>query len=121
VRQQPPGFCHRETHACFGRERNIQAVISRLNERILGQDKQSFTRTLANDAAMLQTKLLEEARELGEATSPDDIAWEAADVMYFALVKLVNAGVRLDDVYGELARRMNRIVRRPNKLEQEQA
>ena len=117
VRQQLPGFCHRETYTCFGAERNIQAVITRLQERILGADKASFTRKLANDAPMLQTKLLEEAKELAEATSPDDIAWEAADVLYFSLVKLVYSGVCLDEVYGELARRMHRIVRRPNKLE----
>ena len=50
VRQQPPGFCHRETYTCFGAERNIQAVIARLSDRILGEDKKSFTRKLANDA-----------------------------------------------------------------------
>ncbi len=121
VRQQPPGFCHRETYTCFGAERNIQAVIARLSDRILGADEKSFTRKLANDGPMLEAKLLEEAKELADATSPADIAWEAADVLYFSLVKLVNAGVSLDEVYRELARRMNRIVRRPNKLEEKKS
>ena len=112
VRQQLPGFCHRETYTCFGAERNIQAIIARLTERIHGADEKSFTRKLANDAKMLETKLLEEAKELSDANSTEEIAWEAADVLYFSLVKLVNSGVSLDNVYGELARRMNRVVRR---------
>ena len=112
VRQELPGFCHRETYTCFGAERNIQAVIARLHDRIHGADENSFTKKLANDANMLETKLLEEATELSDANSPEEIAWEAADVLYFSLVKLVNSGVSLNEVYGELARRMNRVVRR---------
>jgi len=119
VRQQPPGFCHRETYTCFGTERNIQAVISRLNERIKGTDQKSFTRKLANDRKMLETKLLEEAKELADAESSEEIAWEAADLIYFALIRMLDNGVSLEHVYSELARRMNRVVRRPNKLEKE--
>jgi len=32
-------------------------------------------------------QLLEEAQELAEATAPDDVAAEAADVIYFAMVR----------------------------------
>ena len=120
VTQDPPGFCHRNTHTCFGEERSIATVVQRLKERIDSPDAKSFTRKLANDAEMLQKKLLEEAGELAEANQGDDryeVAWEAADVMYFSLVAMLNNGVGLDEVYAELARRMNRIVRRKNKLE----
>ena len=120
VTQDPPGFCHRNTHTCFGEERSIATVVARLKERIDSPDEKSFTRKLANDHEMLQKKLLEEAGELAEANQGDDryeVAWEAADVMYFALVAMLNNGVGLDEVYAELARRMNRIVRRKNKLE----
>lgn len=115
VTQDAPGFCHRNTHTCFGEERSIATVIQRLAERIQSPDTQSFTRKLANDAELLQKKLLEEAQELAEASQLDDryeVAWEAADVMYFALVAMLNNGVGLEEVYAELARRMNRIVRR---------
>lgn len=123
VTQAHPGFCHRDTYTCFGSYRSIQTVMHRLVERINDSDPKSFTRKLAADAAMLETKLLEEAQELSDAAQADDayeIAWEAADVMYFSLVAMLKNGVSLDRVYDELARRMNRVVRRKNKLEEKQ-
>lgn len=116
VVQDPPGFCHRETYSCFGKQRTIQSVVQRLCERIESADEKSFTKTLANDPEMLRKKLLEEAQELSDAESVDEIAWEAADVLYFSLVKMLSQGVKLEQVYEELARRMNRVVRRKNKL-----
>ncbi|MFT7631399.1 MAG: phosphoribosyl-ATP pyrophosphohydrolase [Mariniblastus sp.] len=119
VTQDPPGFCHRDTHTCFGSERTIQSVMQRLSERIHESDEKSFTRKLANNPEMLESKLLEEAKELSVASQADDlneIAWEAADVLYFALVAMLKNGVSLDRVYHELARRMNRVVRRPPGL-----
>ncbi len=120
VTQDPPGFCHLNTHTCFGEERTIESVVQRLIERINDSDEGSFTRKLANNAKMLETKLLEEAQELSEASQLNDkheIAWEAADVLYFSLVAMLKNGVTLDRVFQELARRMNRVVRRKNKLE----
>ena len=122
VTQDAPGFCHRQIHTCFGEERSIATVVQRLAERIADTDPQSFTRKLANDPQMLRTKLLEEAEELSEASQTDDvheIAWEAADVLYFSLVAMLKNGVALEKVHQELARRMNRVVRRKNKLEPE--
>jgi phosphoribosyl-ATP pyrophosphohydrolase len=122
VTQDAPGFCHRNTHTCFGEERSIATVVQRLAERIDDTDPKSFTRKLANDATMLRTKLLEEAEELSDASQTDDvheIAWEAADVLYFSLVAMLKNGVGLDKVHQELARRMNRVVRRKNKLEKD--
>ncbi len=69
---------------------------------------------------ILEAKLLEEAKELSDACQQDDddeIVWEAADVLYFSLVAMLKNGVTLDQVHQELARRMNRVVRRKNKLE----
>lgn len=120
VTQDPPGFCHRNTHTCFGEERTIATVVQRLAERIADSDPKSFTRKLANDPDMLRKKLLEEAEELSEASQSNDvheIAWEAADVLYFSLVAMLKNGVGLEKVHQELARRMNRVVRRKNKLE----
>ena len=90
--------------------------MQRLQQRISSSDEKSFTKTLVNDPKMLQAKLLEEAQELSIAESREDITWEAADVLYFSLVKMLGQGVTLEDVYQELARRMNRVVRRKNKL-----
>ena len=115
VTQDPPGFCHKKTHTCFGEERSIASVLNRLAERIESSNEKSFTRRLATDAGLLEKKLLEEAKELSEASQQDDryeVAWETADVFYFSLVAMLKSGVSLDEVYAELARRMNRVVRR---------
>jgi phosphoribosyl-ATP pyrophosphohydrolase/phosphoribosyl-AMP cyclohydrolase/histidinol dehydrogenase len=115
VVQGPPGFCHKKTHTCFGEERSIATVVLRLAERIESSNEKSFTRRLATDAALLEKKLLEEAKELSDASREDDryeVAWETADVFYFSLVAMLKKGVGLDEVYAELARRMNRVVRR---------
>ena len=88
VTQAPPGFCHRNTHSCFGAERTIQSVMQRLSDRINETDEKSFTRKLANDAKMLETKLLEEAKELSDASQQDndyEIAWEAPMCCTFRL------------------------------------
>ncbi len=117
VTQDQPGFCHRNNYSCFGNERTIESVCQRLLERIESSDNRSFTKKLVNDPEMLRAKLLEEAQELSEADNNLEIAWEAADVLYFSLVKMLSQGVRLEQVHQELARRMNRVVRRKNKLE----
>ena len=115
VTQGPPGFCHRKTYTCFGEERNIATVINRLSERIDSSNEKSFTRRLATDSKLLEKKLLEEAKELSDASQETDryeVAWETADVFYFSLVAMLKSGVGLDEVYAELARRMNRVIRR---------
>lgn len=115
VTQQPPGFCHRETHTCFGPQRSIATVTQRLTERLQQADSDSYTYKLAHDSELLKSKLLEEAGELATANGeadPFEVTWEAADVLYFSLVAMLRNGVPLERVYQELARRMNRVVRR---------
>jgi phosphoribosyl-ATP pyrophosphohydrolase len=117
VQQGGTGFCHLGTYSCFGRERMIAAVIDRLRERCGSDDQHSFTNKLIRQPEMLRAKLLEEAEELAEAQSQKDVAFEAADVLYFTLVKMLSAEVGLKEVFNELSRRMTRITRRKNKLE----
>lgn len=119
VEQGPPGFCHKKTHSCFGYERSIAEVLARLGERVAGEDEKSFTQKLFRDPDMLRKKLLEEAQELSDATSQAEASWEAADVLYFSVIAMMRNGATLPDVYAELSRRMQRVVRRKNKLENE--
>src|SRR5690606_2038950 len=72
----------------------------------------SYTRRLFQDPELLRKKLLEEAGELAAAQSQDDVAWETADVLYFALVAATRAGVSLARVEAELDRRALAITRR---------
>ncbi len=61
---------------------------------------------------------MEEAQELSEAQAPDDVAAEAADVMYFAMVRCVAAGVALEDVERHLDTRSLKLARRPGNAKQ---
>lgn len=55
---------------------------------------------------------MEEAEELCDATTKEDIAFEAADLMYFALAKCVGAGVSLADVERSLDAKSLKVRRR---------
>ena len=72
----------------------------------------SYTRRLFDDVALLDSKLREEAGELCEAATPEEAAWEAADVIYFALAAARRHGVGLADIERELERRSLRVSRR---------
>jgi phosphoribosyl-ATP pyrophosphohydrolase/phosphoribosyl-AMP cyclohydrolase/histidinol dehydrogenase len=79
---------------------------------------QSYTNRLFQDPALLRSKLLEEANELLEAASPEDIAWEAADLIYFASVLCVRSGVNWSNIEQMLDRRSLRVRRRPGNAKQ---
>ena len=68
---------------------------------------------MLEDPGLLADKLREEATDLGEAPTTDEVIHEAADLLYFALVRLRGAGARLEDVEAELRRRNARVRRRP--------
>ena len=112
VRQAGSGFCHRSTRTCWGADHGLGELARRLSERLRSAPAGSYTRRLLDDRKLLESKLVEEARELAEATDPGGAAWEAADVMYFTLVALARAGVPLEAVEAELDRRSLRVHRR---------
>ena len=117
VRQSPPGFCHRDQRTCWGSDRGLgrleRRLAARLSERPGPRAAASHTRRLASDPALLGAKLREEAAELASARTPSGVAHEAADVLYFALVRAVAAGVPLEAIEAELARRELVTTRRP--------
>ena len=55
---------------------------------------------------------MEEAEEVCDASEPKDIAWEVADLMFFALTKCVANDVSLADVEAQLNKRAKKITRR---------
>lgn len=73
----------------------------------------SYTARLFNDPKLLRAKILEEAEELCDANTKEEIAWEAADLIYFALTKCVSTGVSLEDVEKNLDRKARKVTRRP--------
>ncbi|MBW2730956.1 MAG: phosphoribosyl-ATP diphosphatase [Deltaproteobacteria bacterium] len=112
VRQEGGGFCHEGTTSCFGASGGFAALQRTLRQRVAGAEPGSYTRKLVEDPTLLAAKLAEEAQELAEANTGDEVAWEAADVIYFAAVAMARAGVGFEQVERELDRRALTVRRR---------
>ena len=113
VSQDGSGFCHLGTHTCFGDlAYGLNGLEHTLNDRKANAVQGSYTNRLFNDETLLNAKIKEEAEELTEATSKDELAWEAADLFYFAMARLVANGVSLQDVERNLAMKNLKITRR---------
>jgi phosphoribosyl-ATP pyrophosphohydrolase/phosphoribosyl-AMP cyclohydrolase/histidinol dehydrogenase len=67
---------------------------------------------LFHDTTLLRDKLVEEAQELAEADTPQHVAEELADVLYFSLVRAAQYGITLEDAVVELDRRSRKVTRR---------
>ncbi len=79
-------------------ERPLRPVICGINP-VPG----SYTATL--DGSAVRAKLMEEALEVVQAETRENVIWEAADVLYFLTVLLYNEGVSVEEVLAELRRR----------------
>ncbi|MFP4598857.1 MAG: phosphoribosyl-ATP diphosphatase [Persicimonas sp.] len=112
VRQHGPGFCHEDTRTCWGEDDGLSALERVLQSRLEDAPEGSYTKRLFEDPELLAKKLLEEAGELAEAETAEEVTWEAADVIYFALVAATKAGVSLRDIEKELDRRALKVTRR---------
>jgi phosphoribosyl-ATP pyrophosphohydrolase/phosphoribosyl-AMP cyclohydrolase/histidinol dehydrogenase len=113
VIQHGAGFCHLELPSCFGKSSGLFALENTLRSRLESAPVGSYTRRLFNDPKLLRAKIMEEAQELCEAESKGDIAFEAADLFYFALTKCVAAGVGIADIEWSLDQKAKKITRRP--------
>ena len=112
VRQTGSGFCHLDSRSCWGPDRGLGDLERRLVDRVANPVPGSYTERLVSDPALLAAKLVEEAGELSDATEPTDVAWEAADVLYFTLAALAARGVPLEAAIRELDRRSRNVRRR---------
>lgn len=127
VRQAGPGFCHRGSRTCFGpsgpagfggEARGFrllsETAARRLAELTSGEAPAgSYTARLYSEPGLLAAKLAEEAAELAEASGPERAASEAADLIYFAAVKLAREGASLEDAARVLDLRALKVTRRP--------
>lgn len=105
-------FCPLNTLTSWGNPRGILHLQETLQDRFKSAPEGSYTKRLFDDSDLLREKLVEEAQELSEATEKDDVAGELADVLYFAMVRAVAAGVTFDDAIAELDRRSRKVTRR---------
>jgi phosphoribosyl-ATP pyrophosphohydrolase/phosphoribosyl-AMP cyclohydrolase/histidinol dehydrogenase len=113
VKQSGTGFCHRETRTCWGPDRGIARLGRRIRAIAERMPRNSNTTRLLADADLLAAKLSEEASELADATRAADITAEAADLIYFALVKAATAGVDVAAIERVLDERELAVTRRP--------
>jgi phosphoribosyl-ATP pyrophosphohydrolase/phosphoribosyl-AMP cyclohydrolase/histidinol dehydrogenase len=112
VKQAGSGFCHLETDSCFGDVQGLNRLEKTLQDRLVNAPEGSYTKRLFTDEALLIAKIKEEAEELTEAATKEDIAWECADLFYFALSRCIKNGVSLADVERNLDLKGLKITRR---------
>lgn len=112
VRQKGKGFCHLGTATCFGQYNGLARLQKTLQDRKASAPSGSYTARLFSDSELLSAKIKEEAGELCDATEKDHIAFEAADLFYFALTKCIAAGVSLEDIEQNLDAKSVKIKRR---------
>ena len=112
VIQHGAGFCHLNRLSCFSEPSGLPALESVLKSRLQSAPEGSYTKRLFNDADLLRSKIMEEADELCRAATKEDVAFEAADLLYFALTKCLAAGVNVADIERSLDRKAKKITRR---------
>ena len=113
VIQHGAGFCHLNRQSCFSESSGIPALEGVLKSRLKSAPEGSYTKRLFDDADLLRSKIMEEADELCKARTKEDVAFEAADLLYFALTKCVAAGVNIADIERSLDQKARKITRRP--------
>ncbi|CAK7232638.1 trifunctional histidinol dehydrogenase [Sporothrix bragantina] len=113
VRQEGRRFCHLDQFGCFGDLQGISRLDQTLRARKASAPAGSYTARLFNDEKLLRAKIMEEAEELCDAKTQQEVAFEAADLIYFALVKATSAGVSLADIERNLDAKGLKVQRRP--------
>ncbi|KAK5074126.1 trifunctional histidinol dehydrogenase [Lithohypha guttulata] len=98
VKQKGRGFCHKGTTTCWGPDSGLAKLERTIKARKLSAPEGSYTARLFNDPKMINAKIREEADELCEAQTKQEIASEAADLFYFALTRCIAADVSLSDI-----------------------
>ncbi len=96
--------CHLDQYSCFGGKKfSLNELYAVIKDRFENPHPESYTATLTDKK--VREKFLEEAQEVIEAQSKDELIWEAADVLYFLSVLMAKEDVTFDDVLNELRRR----------------
>ncbi|ODO01382.1 histidinol dehydrogenase [Cryptococcus amylolentus CBS 6273] len=112
VVQHGSGFCHLPQTTCFGGLNGVAKLQDTLQARLESAPEGSYTKRLFTDEKLLRSKIMEEAEELCDAESKDEVAFEAADLIYFALTRCISKGVSFTDVEKALDRKSLKVTRR---------
>ncbi|MFH2106829.1 MAG: bifunctional phosphoribosyl-AMP cyclohydrolase/phosphoribosyl-ATP diphosphatase HisIE [Candidatus Micrarchaeota archaeon] len=102
--------CHKNTTSCFEDSVFASPILERLGQIIEERKKNpkegSYTCKLLADNELLKSKLMEELDELINFKDKDNLAWEAADLIYFIMVFIKKNNRNIKDVEKELEKRM---------------
>lgn len=112
VVQHGTGFCHLGTPTCFGQWSGLAKLEDTLQSRFVSAPEGSYTKRLFTDEKLLRAKIMEEAEELCDANTKEEVAFEAADLIYFALTRAVSKGVSLKDIELALDAKSLKVTRR---------
>ncbi|EEB07313.1 phosphoribosyl-AMP cyclohydrolase/phosphoribosyl- ATP pyrophosphohydrolase His7 [Schizosaccharomyces japonicus yFS275] len=112
VYQTGKGFCHLDTQHCFGHSSGLPQLERVLKSRKQNAPAGSYTARLFSDPTLLRAKIMEEAEELCDAATKDEVTWEMADLIYFAMTRCVAAGVSLEDISRHLDLKHRKVTRR---------
>ncbi|ELQ44068.1 histidine biosynthesis trifunctional protein [Pyricularia oryzae] len=112
VVRQKGRFCHLDQFSCFGNLGGIAKLEQTLTQRRESAPAGSYTARLFSDEKLLRAKIMEEAEELCDAKTKENVAFEAADLIYFALTKAVASGVSLSDIERNLDAKSWKVKRR---------
>lgn len=108
--KQTDHACHLNRYSCFPsqtRDYSLSYLDSVFDQRLADADNSSFTQKLFADDNLQIEKLREECEELIEATDPNHVRWEAADLLFFTLVMAKSKGVTIQDIVNDLRSRNN--------------
>jgi phosphoribosyl-AMP cyclohydrolase / phosphoribosyl-ATP pyrophosphohydrolase len=96
--------CGTESWSCYGpRDFSLEELYAVIKDRFDHPREGSYTSTL--DADRIRRKINEEAFELIDAETDEELVWEAGDLLYFMTAYLARKGVSLKSVWNELRKR----------------
>ncbi|MDO8481147.1 MAG: bifunctional phosphoribosyl-AMP cyclohydrolase/phosphoribosyl-ATP diphosphatase HisIE [Nanoarchaeota archaeon] len=104
--RQTKQACHAGVYSCFGeKEFSLQELYGVIEDRLKNPRAGSFTAKIASSEKKIKDKINEEAQEVINYTSRDNLVWEVADTLYFLIVLMAKKGIPLKEVENELWRR----------------
>lgn len=117
IKAKPEGpACHTGNVSCFESsvsnsdlDLGILCELTKIIKKRMQQPlRNSYTSSIVKNRKAIIAKLREECEELIEARGKKNLAWEAADLLYFVLLYLENRNLPLAEVLKELRGRRNK-------------
>jgi len=106
--EQKNAACHTGNYSCFSgaaKKFSLNQLFETLKERKMLKPEESYSAALLQDKQLIMEKIAEEAKEVINFTSRDNLRWEIADVLYFLSLLAVSEGLEWKDIEAELAGR----------------